>query len=124
MPYNYMHHTHNCYLRTHVHCCTVKVLLLIIPFLKTLSKFFFGFFILITMQRSRVPFLANFALFPFLIVSPVVTSRYWREAAIAQFLSNRNLPLSCNPFYLNDFHSSKSCLPSQRGHIMKTSLVE
>ena len=36
--------------------------------------------------EKLVLFLANFAFFPFLTVSCVMTSRYWREAAIAQFL--------------------------------------
>ena len=76
MRFYYKHHTH-------------------IYYLTTLFKFFFVFFSLITMQRRRVSFLGNFAFFPLLTVSCIVTSRYWREIAIAQFLLLSFFPFLC-----------------------------
>ena len=85
MLYNYRHQTHTSNLQTHAHSCTVKVLFFIILSFMNLFKSLFGFFSLITMQRSRMSILANFAFFPFLFFC-IVTSRDQREAAIAQFL--------------------------------------
>lgn len=102
---------------------TVKGLLLIIIF-QVSFQVFLWVFQSYNHAKKEAPFLSNYSFFHFLTVSCVVSRRYWREAAIAQFLLKKNLLLSCKLFSSDDSHSSKPRLLSHRGHIIKTSLVE